>query len=110
MDFIVDHAVAISAVIFGAVILLGIVVAIVAGVRMWRRMSSAHGRLAPAAAELGEATERAQQRLEALPQRGEDLEAAVQELQLQIEAVSAIANAAAEAADTFRSPVRYLGR
>ncbi len=110
MDFVVDHAVAIAAVIWGAAILVGIIAAVVAGLRMWRRSRLAHGRIAPAAAELAEATDRAQQRLDAVPERGEELRAAIHELQLQIEAVSAIAETAAEAADTFRSPLRYLGR
>lgn len=110
MQFIVDHAVALSAIALGVLVLLGLAILAIAGLRLWRAVRAAQRRATAAAAELTAETERLSTSLAQLPERQAELQASIAALQKRAQVVTVLARSASEAAAVLRSPLRYLGR
>lgn len=110
MDFIVDNAVAISAVILGALVLLGLLVLAIAGWRLWRVISATKARVGEAGAALAAEGERLQAALDELPGRQAELQGAIDSLGRRAAALGVLASSASEAAEVLRAPLRYIGR
>jgi hypothetical protein len=110
MDFISDNAVAISAVILGALVLVGLIVALVAGLRLWRVIRATRQRVGEAGAALAAEGERLQASLDAMPGRQAELQGAIDSLARRAAALGVLASSAAGAAEVLRAPLRYIGR
>lgn len=105
-----DNAVAISAVILGALVLAGLAALAVAGVMLWRRLRAAQRALGEAGAALAAESARTRRLIDELPQRQAELQAAVAGLSARAAVLGVLARNASEAAAVLRSPLRVLGR
>lgn len=110
MDFVVDNAVALAAIILGVLILVGLVALAVTGLRLWRSVRVAQRQAAWAGAALAAEADRLSAALAAMPERQAELEGAVVSLQRRVAALTVLALHASEAAQVLRSPLRYVGR
>ena len=110
MDYIVDNAVALSAITLGVLVLAGLAIAGIAGFRLWRAVRAAQRRASAAAAELAAESDRLTASLAQLPERQAELQASIAALQRRAAAASVLAGSASEALDVLRAPLRYLGR
>jgi len=109
VDFVADNAVALSAIVLGVLVLAALVVLAVAGLRLWRVVKGAQARVSIAGEALSAETERLQAALAAMPERQAELQREIASLSQRAKALGVLARHAAEAADTLRSPLRYLG-
>jgi uncharacterized protein YlxW (UPF0749 family) len=110
VDFIVDNAVGLSAIALGVLVLAGLAIAGIAGLRLWRAVRSAQRRATAAAAELAAETDRLSASLAQLPERQAELQASITALQRRAAAAALLARSASEALAVLRAPLRYLGR
>lgn len=110
MDTLVDYSFPVAAIIFGAAIVIGLIVLIVAGLRLWSRARSAQRRLDAGRVGLEASLDRLEASQAALPRRQEELQGEIAGLQAEIEQLRILAKYAGEAQEALRSPLRYLGR
>ncbi len=110
MDFVVDNAVALSAILMGVFIIGGLVVLGLTGWMSWKVVRAARTRVEAASAELAAEGDRLQESLTALPDRQAELEAAIASLSRRTAALGVLAASAGNAAQVLRAPLRYIGR
>jgi hypothetical protein len=109
VDFIVDNAVPLSAILLGVLVLIGLVVLVIAGLRLWRVVKAAQARVSIAGELLSAEAERLQAALAAMPERQAELQRELTSLSQRVTALGVLASHAGEAAQTLRYPLRYLG-
>jgi hypothetical protein len=110
VDFVVDNAVALSAIALGVLVLAALAVLGIAGWRLWRVVKRAQARVAEAAAVLAAENDRLQAALAALPDRQQELQASIRSLQGRVAALGVLAASAGQAAEVLRGPLRLIGR
>ena len=110
MDFIVDHAVPLSAIALGVLVVVALVVLVVRGLRLWRVLRAVERRVSVATAGLLAESDRLSAALAALPDRQEELQGSIASLAVRVRVLSILARTASEASAVLRSPLRYLGR
>jgi len=110
VDYVVDNAVGLSAILLGVLVLVGLAVAALAGWRLWRVVRAAQKRVTAAAAELAAEGERLSAAAAALPERQAELQAAIASVQRRAAVLGVIATHASEALAVLKAPLRYLGR
>ena len=110
MDFIVDNAVALSAIVFGVLAIAGLAVAGVSGLRLWRVLRGTERRIAGATADLMSEADRLSAALAALPERQKELQGSIASLSARVRVLGVLARAASEASAVLRSPLSYIGR
>ncbi|HSJ74350.1 MAG TPA: hypothetical protein VK904_08530 [Miltoncostaeaceae bacterium] len=108
MDFIVDNAVALSAIFLGVVVLAALAVLALAGLRLWRRARAAQKRVGREGDALSAQADRLSAALAAMPERQAELQAELQSLQQRVAALGVLARSAAEARRVLRAPLRYF--
>lgn len=108
MDFVVDNAVALSAIFLGVVVLIALAILAVAGLRLWRRTRAAQKRIDRETEVLTAKTDQLSAALDAMPQRQAELQGHIQDLQGRVAALTVLAQHAAEAQRILRSPLRYF--
>jgi chromosome segregation ATPase len=110
VDTLVDYSFPVAAIFFGAMVVLGVIILLVAGLRLWSRVSAARRRLDAGRVGLETSLERLEAAQAALPRRQEELQGEMAALQADIEQLKVLARYAGEAQEALRSPLRYLGR
>lgn len=110
MDFIVDNGVALSAIALGVLVLAGLAVAAISGLRLWRVLKGTQRRVAGATADLMAETDRLSAALAAMPERQAELQDSIASLGVRVRVLGLLARTASEAAAVLRSPLSYLGR
>jgi hypothetical protein len=110
VDFIVDHAVALSAIALLVLVLVGLAILAVATLRLWRAVRAAQRRVSTAAAELATQGELLSASLAQLPERQGEIETSIAALSRRAASLAVLARSASEAAAVLRAPLRYLGR
>lgn len=108
MDFIVDNAVPLSAILLGVLVLAGLAVLAIAGLRLWRIVKAAQNRVSIAGELLTAETERLQAALAAMPERQAELQREITSLSQRASALGVLARHAGEAAQALRAPQRFL--
>ncbi len=108
MDFLVDNATVLTVIAIAVIILIAIAVAAVAGLRLWRVVKAAQGRVSVASADLAAESDRLSAALAAMPDRQAELQVAISSLQGRVAALSLLAETAANASAVLRAPLRYL--
>jgi hypothetical protein len=110
VDFIVDNAVWLSALVMLALIVAGLLVLGLSGLRLWRVLKATQKRIAAGAAALSAEADRLSAAMAALPQRQAEVQDAVAALGVRVRVLGVLARAASEAATVLRAPLNYLGR
>lgn len=110
MDFVVDHAVPLSAIVLLALVLGGLLVLGIAGLRLWRRVRAAQRRVTAAGAELNAELARLTEAQARMPERQAELQAAIEALSRRASVLGVLAGSAGDAIAVLRAPLRYLGR
>jgi len=110
VDFIVDNAVWLSALVLLALVLVSLAVLGVSGWRLFRVLKGTQKRIGAAAASLGAEADRLSAAMAALPERQAEVQDAVAALGVRVMVLGVLASAAADAADVLRAPLRYVGR
>ena len=110
MDFVVDHAVPLSAIVLGVLVLSGLAVLGLSGLRLWRLLKATQRRIGGAAASLGAEAERLSAAVAALPERQAEVQQAIGSLATRVRVLGVLVRSASEASAALRSPLRYLGR
>ena len=108
MQFIVDHAVPLSAIVLLVLVLASLAVLGIAALRLWRAVRVVQRRVSAAGAELAAEGERLSQAVERMPERQAELQGAIRSLQARVDALTVLAQTAANASAVLRSPLRYL--
>ena len=108
MDFLVDNATVVTVIVIAVVILVALAIAAIAGLRLWRGVRAAEKRVSAAGAELAAEGDRLTAALDALPERQAELQGAIRSLQARVDALTVLAQTAANASAVLRSPLRYL--
>jgi len=108
VDFIVDNAVPLSAILLGVLVLAGLAVLAIAGLRLWRIVKAAQNRVSIAGELLTAETERLQAALAAMPERQAELQREITSLSQRASALGVLARHAGEAAQALRAPQRFL--
>lgn len=106
MQWIYDNLVWLAFVIGLAAIVAGLVAMAVAGLRLWRVGRAAASNAGRAGEALSADVARLQASLDALPQRQEQLQAEISDLQGRVDALSVLAGAAGDLANAVRAPGR----
>jgi hypothetical protein len=110
VDFIVDNAVWLSALVLLALVLASLAVLGLSGWRLYRVLKGTQKRIGVAAASLSAEDDRLSAAMAALPERQAEVQDAVARLGMRVKALGVLASAASEAADILRAPLRYVGR
>lgn len=110
MEFVVDNAVPLSAIALGILVLAGLTVLGIAGLRLWRVVKRVKARATEASDRLLAEADRLQRSLDALPERQAELQEAIASLQRRAAALSVLASSAGEAVKVLREPLRFVGR
>ena len=105
-----DNAVWLSALVLLALVLASLVVLGVSGLRLFRVLKATQKRIGAAAAVLAAEAERLSAAMAALPDRQAEVQDAVASLGVRVKVLGVLASAAADAAETLRAPLRYIGR
>ena len=108
MDFLVDNATVMTVIVIAVIILIALAIAAIAGLRLWRVVRAAEKRVSVAGAELAAEGDRLTAALEALPERQAELQGSIRSLQARVDALTVLAQTAANASAVLRSPLRYL--
>ncbi len=108
VDFVVDNAVALSAIFLGAIVLIALAILAVTGLRLWRRARAAQKRVGRETEVLAAQADRLSAALDAMPQRQAELQYEIRSLQGRIAALQVLARHASEAQQTLRAPLRYF--
>jgi hypothetical protein len=110
VDFIVDNAVWLSALVMLALIVGGLIVLGLSGLRLFRVVKATQKRIAAAAAVLSAEADRLSAAMAALPERQAEVQDAVAALAVRVRVLGVLARTASEAAAVLRAPLNYLGR
>lgn len=110
MDFLDDNAVATAAIVFGILVLAGLVVLGVAALRLWRVLKMVQRQVARAGGALSAEVAQLSEALARLPERQAELQGSLEVLSRRATALGVLVSHASEAAAILRSPLRYLGR
>jgi hypothetical protein len=110
VDVIVRYAVHLSAIALAVLVVVGLVAAVIAALRLWRAAKAAQREASREIALLIAGTDRLNADLAALPERQEELQERIAFLQMRIRVLQLLAKSASEALDILRSPLRYVGR
>jgi hypothetical protein len=110
MDFVVDHAIALSAIFLGVVVLVALVIMVVRGLALLRAARRAQGRVAEHVAVLTTEAERAQAGMERVTQGQEDLTRELDRLGARLAVAKVLSHNLSEAVAVLRAPLKYLGR
>lgn len=110
MDFVVDNAVPLSAILLGVMVVAGLLVLVLSALSLWRSLRAAQARIADQAKALEAEGRRLSAAVEALPARQEELAAQLASLSRRLAALMVLARSASGAAAVLRAPLRYLGR
>jgi hypothetical protein len=110
VDFIVDNAVWLSALVLLALVLASLLVLGLSGWRLFRVLKGTQKRMGAAAASLSAEADRLSAAMAALPDRQAEVQDAVAALGVRVKVLGVLASAAADAADVLRAPLRYVGR
>lgn len=110
MDFVVDHAIALSAIFLGVVVIVGLVIMVVRGVVLYRVAKRAQGRVAEHVAVLTAESDRAQAGLERVTQGQEELTRELDRLGARLAVAKVLSRHVADAMAILRAPLKYLGR
>lgn len=110
MDFVVDHAVALSAIFLGVVVIAGIATVVVRGLALLRATRRAQGRVAERAAALGTESARAQEGMERVTLGQGELARELERLGSRLAVARVLSEHLTEAVAILRAPLRYLGR
>lgn len=110
MDFLADNGVQIAAIAFGALVLAGLALAALAGLRLWRVLKRVRKRIARVSEALSAEVAQLSDSLARLPERQAELQGSLASLQARAAVLSLLAGHAARAIAVLRSPLRYLGR
>jgi hypothetical protein len=110
VDFVVDNAVWLSALLMLALILVGLLVLGLSGFRLWRVLKATQKRIGAGAAALSAEADRLSVAMAALPERQAEVQDAVARLAVKVRVLGVLARAASEAAAVLRAPLNYLGR
>ncbi len=110
MDFIADNAVWLSALVMLALILAGLLVLGLNGLRLWRVLKATQTRIGAGTAALSAELDRLAAAQAALPERQAEVQAAVADLAVRVRVLGILARTASEAATVLRSPLSYRGR
>jgi Flp pilus assembly protein TadB len=109
VDFVVDNAVALSAILLGVVVLAALAVLALAGLKLWRRTRAAQKRIGRESEALAAQADRLSAALAAMPERQAELQGEIASLQQRVAALAVLAQSASEAQETLRFPLRYFG-
>lgn len=110
MDYLIDNAVALSAIALGVLVLAGLAALGIAGFRLWRTLMRAKGRVTAASDALLAEADRLQRSLDALPDRQAEVQEAIASLQRRAAVLGVLGASASEAMQTLRAPLRFVGR
>lgn len=110
MDFLADNAVPIAAMVFGVLVLAGLVVLGFAGLRLWRALKAVQRQISGAAGALSAEVALLSDSLARLPERQAEVQGSLAALSQRVAVLRALASHASEAAAILRSPLRYVGR
>lgn len=110
MDFLVDNAVALSAIFLAAAVLISLAVTALSAYRLWRRARAAQRRVTAAGAELAAQGEHLTASLARLPERQAEIQASIEALSRRAAVLAVLAAHASAAVSVLRAPLRYLGR
>jgi hypothetical protein len=110
VDFIVDNAVPLSAIVLAVLVLGALVLLGLAGLRLWRVLRGTQRRIGAAAASLAAEADRLSAATAAMPARQAELQGAIASLGVRVQVLGVLAGSAAEAAAVLRAPLKYLGR
>lgn len=110
MDFLVDHAIALSAIFLGLAIITGLVLMVLRGWGLFRATKRAQGRVAEHVAVLSAEAERAQVGMERVTQGQEDLAHELDRLGARLAVAKVLSRHITDAAAILRAPLKYLGR
>jgi hypothetical protein len=110
VDFIVDNAVWLAALVLLALVLVSLAVLALSGWRLFRVVKGTQRRIGVAAASLSAEADRLSAAMAALPDRQAEVQDAVAALGVRVKVLGVLASAAADAAQVLRAPLRYIGR
>jgi hypothetical protein len=110
VDFIVDNAVWLAALVLLALVLVSLAVLALSGWRLFRVVKGTQKRIGVAAASLSAEADRLSAAMAALPDRQAEVQDAVAALGVRVKVLGVLASAAADAAQVLRAPLRYIGR
>lgn len=110
MSWVADHLVLLAALTAAGLLIGGILMLLVAGLRAWRVSRRAMTSIGGEAASLTRAAEAAQARVADLSARGEELAGAREDLDRQIAVVRVIGEHLGRAIAILRAPLRAIGR
>lgn len=110
VDFVVDNAVPLSAIALGVLVLLGLAVLGIAGLRLWRIIKAVKARLGEAAESLAAEGDRLQESLAQMPERQAELQESIASLQRRAAVLAVLARTAGDASQVLRAPLRFIGR
>jgi hypothetical protein len=110
VDFVVDHAVGLSAILLGVLVVTGIAVVVVRGLSLLRSTRRAQARVAEHMAVLNAEAARAQVGMERLTEGQEELARELERLSARLAVARVLARHTSEAVSILRAPLRYLGR
>jgi Flp pilus assembly protein TadB len=108
VDFVVDNAVALSAIFLGVLVLVALAVLAICGLRLWWRTRAAQKRIGRETEALTAQTDRLSAALAAMPDRQAELQGEIASLQRRVAALAVLARHAAEAQKVLRAPLRYF--
>ena len=110
MDWLADNGVPIAAIIFGVLVLAGLVLLGIAALRLWRGLKVVQRQLASASGALSAEVERLSESLARQPERQAELQDALAALSQRVALLRVLVSHASDAAAILRSPLRYVGR
>jgi type VI protein secretion system component VasK len=109
-EWIGDHPVEASAILWGILVLIGLAVLAFAGLGLWRTARAAQRRLEAELSVISAKSDQINAALAALPQRQEELQDTLESLRRRTAVAQAIGGFAGKAVGVLRSPLSYLGR
>ncbi|MEW6583234.1 MAG: hypothetical protein AB1416_10795 [Actinomycetota bacterium] len=110
MDWVLDHAVGLSALALGVLVIVGVAVAAIRGIVLYRVARRAQRRVGEYVAVLSAEAERAQTAMARVTQEQADLAREVESLRARLALAQILARHAGRAVAVLRAPMRYLGR
>lgn len=109
MDWIVDNAIALSGLVLGLAVLIGLAVLVISVVVFWKRASRARARLETGRLALEESAARLAETKARLEGRQGDLQGQVAAIQADVEQLQILARYALEAESAIGAPLRFVG-
>jgi len=110
LDFVIDHGVALAAILLGVLVTTGVLVAVIRGLRLYRVARRAQALAATEVATLSAEVARAQEGVERLAVAQEELARELDALNVRLAVARVLARHVSEALSVLRSPLRYMGR